>query len=51
MNISLVLYIIVLVVCSLSGVQGQNRVDPTEDEGKSVAMYLYILNTIIFIIL
>ena len=35
MNTSSVLYIIVLVVvCSLSGVQGQRRTNPTEEEGK-----------------
>ena len=48
MNISSVLYIIVLVVCSLSGIQGQNRINPTEEEGNlyEVVMY-YILNTIL----
>ena len=29
-------YTIVLVVCSLSGIQGQNRINPTEEEGKSL---------------
>ena len=30
------LYIIVLVVCSLSGIQGQHRINPTVEEGKSL---------------
>ena len=38
MNISFVLYTIILVVCSLSGIQGHHGhsiVKPTAEEGKS----------------
>ena len=31
-----ILYTIVLVACSLSGMQGKQRIDPTEQEGKSL---------------
>ena len=30
------LYTIVLVVCSLSGIQGEQRINPTKEEGKSL---------------
>ena len=30
----MIVYTIILVVCSLSGVQGQIRVNPTEETGK-----------------
>ena len=32
----MIVYTIVLVVCSLSGIQGQHRIDPTAEEGKSL---------------
>ena len=44
------LYIILLVVCSLSRIQGQNRVNPTEEEGKSLQS-CYILHSQYYIII
>ena len=44
------LYIIVLVVCSLSGIQGQHRVDPTEEEGNYLQS-CYILHSQYYIII
>ena len=44
----MIVYTIVLVVCSLSGIQGQ-RVSPTEETGKLLGSF-YVLNTIIIIV-